>query len=148
MNKYLFFAAMSGAAVMSGFFITGCVDYAYGHRLTFHNNSTHVITLSECDNLDDIFDNGDTYVLNPGESVSHQISDMQSGHIGIDLSIPLKITVTFDGEFIVKHDFKSKETIPNCICDEKNYHLTESTKYFEYYTYTFTDADYEYAESQ
>lgn len=148
MNNYLFFAVVSSAALMSGFFITGCADFAYGHKLTFQNNSTHVITLSECDNLDDIFDNGDAYVLNPGEVVSHQISDMSSSHIDIILSIPSKMTVIFDGQFIVKHDFKSKETIPNCICDEQNYHLTESTKYFEYYSYTFTDADYEYAVSQ
>lgn len=60
------------------------------------------------------------------------------------MCLPYSVKVTFDGKYQVEHEVSDKN-IPNNLCSEGSYTLTSKEKYKQYYTYAFTDADYEYA---
>ena len=58
-----------------------------------------------------------------------------------------KATICYDGEYVIEHEYLDNKFSAHDnrnICLNKSYKITRGEQGY-YYTYTFTDADYEYA---
>lgn len=123
------------------------VDYDYNMDCVFVNDSSHAIVIearnTKCEEL--------RYVLlEPESSIKVGISGI-GGYAGPDDFLGVDgCMVTFDSEISILHlwnDCMLGDRETHCIYDSQTYVYTSVSKekYYRIMTYTFTDADYDYA---
>ena len=154
----LLFAVVTLGVLVSCSKVEG--DAYMGFTYIFKNNSTHTIHVKDLNNETISFemsgyDNANGIMLQPGEervaystiaSVLSPITDNVIENAKNDYWKYLADTavVIFDDSYLVEHDRRDNEG-EHEITDSENYTLERHERPGWNCTYTFTDADYEYA---
>jgi len=114
------------------------VDRIYMSRFTIVNDSSHDI---EIEWIFASFKLPQKTTLNAAEKITYTDGEEATEPLipGIDIA-----EIIYDKNIKIKHT----ETSFHSICNHRNYRYEKTGKYEGTYTFTFTDADYEYAVSQ
>ena len=128
--------------IISAIILAGCnrntiVDYAIEIYLVFKNDSSHNIIMTKTNT------STDSWIRVLPETISLAPTESYSQKVLSDTLCDVYGKAIFDGKLVV--DYNSLSRSKHHITYSGNYTPTKDGPYLRYYTYTFTDADYQFA---
>lgn len=138
--KNFLFLILSVVFIFSSVSCKKNVDHNYPTTFVYNNPTSHAIEIKIESNYTPM-----EFTLAPGENFS-KIWVIGFGPVPIDLT---KADIMFDGKYHVVHNGIETESKYHNICDIDNYVKSDDPEieHGRVLTFTFTEADYEYAVS-
>ena len=128
--------------IISAIVLAGCnresyINYGTYIYLVFKNDSSHNITVTKTST------STDSWVRVLPETIAIESAESHVQSVLSDTLCDVYGKAIFDGKLVV--DYNSLSRSKHHITYIGNYTLTKDGTYVFYYTYTFTDADYQFA---